>query len=162
MGKQNYAKGHQFEERVARYFKKRGKLNIKKNVILVDGYGNRSEIDIVYGYLFKHYVECKCYSSKSVPLEDVTKFQQVLLFNRINPSRGIFVTNSTFSPRAKQVPSLRLIDGEEFRRLERGTRRRIWILVLLVVLVAAYFANDEDERKRALREGEKLYKDLKN
>ena len=44
---------------------------------LQDKNGNLSEIDIVTGWLFKTYVECKKYDSQSVPLEDVAKFKEV-------------------------------------------------------------------------------------
>lgn len=44
--------GKHLEERVARLYKKLGKKNVRKNVILVDQSGNRSEIDVCYGFVF--------------------------------------------------------------------------------------------------------------
>lgn len=81
--------GHDFEKRVAAYFRKAGKWNVRQNVVYVDHYGNKSEIDIVYGFIFKHYVECKTYSSKPVPLSDVAKFKEVLLLNRLPLDRYV-------------------------------------------------------------------------
>lgn len=75
--------GHKFEERVARHFKTAGKFNVKQSVILTDRFGDKSEIDVVYGLFFKRYIECKTYSSKLVPLSDVAKFKEVLQLNKI-------------------------------------------------------------------------------
>lgn len=81
--------GRNFEDRVAQYFRTSLKFNVKKNVVLRDRFGNKSEIDIVYGIFFKRYVECKAYSNKIVPLHDVAKFKEVLLMNDIPLSRYI-------------------------------------------------------------------------
>ena len=50
-------------------------------------------------------------------VQDVAKFKEVLLQNRIPPSRGIFITTSYFSPRARHV-GIRCYDGKELKALE--------------------------------------------
>ena len=42
-------------------------------------HGNWSEIDLTFGLFRTYYVECKAYTTKSVPLSDVTKFKEVLV-----------------------------------------------------------------------------------
>lgn len=69
-----YDKGQELEERVAKMLRRRGHLNVKKNVRVKDKNGNWSEFDVVYGWPIRHYVECKNYSS-SVKLEMVAKFK---------------------------------------------------------------------------------------
>jgi hypothetical protein len=44
-------KGLLLEKRVARIYKMMGEKNIKQNVMLRDMNGNRSEIDVVFGYV---------------------------------------------------------------------------------------------------------------
>lgn len=46
--------GSGLENRVANYYKRMGKWGVKKNVILKDARGNRSEIDVVAGRIFKY------------------------------------------------------------------------------------------------------------
>lgn len=70
-------RGQLLENRVYNLLKKAGKRNIRKNVLVRDSNGNLSEIDIMFGYLFPQYVECKAYES-SVGLEQVAKFKEVL------------------------------------------------------------------------------------
>lgn len=77
-----------------------GKWNVKRNLTLIDKFGNISQIDVRYGLFFKKYIECKNYSGKPVPLEDVAKFKEVLKLNNIPISRGIFITTSYYVPRA--------------------------------------------------------------
>merc|ERR1712070_1096459 len=94
-----------------------GHSNVTVNYKLRDNRGNLSEIDIVTGrWLWRTFVECKHYESKSVPLEDVAKFKEVLRMNGVSANRGLFITNSTFSPRATEV-GIRTIDGAELQRL---------------------------------------------
>eukprot|EP00939_MAST-03C_sp_MAST-3C-sp1_P001206 g1206.t1 len=115
--------GNRFEERVTKMFRMLGKKNIRRNVLLADSRGHRSEIDITFGRVVKTYVECKFYSSQPVPLKDVAKFKEVLLQNKIPVSAGLFVTNSTYVPRAYGV-GIRLVDGVELEKWEsRGIRR---------------------------------------
>jgi hypothetical protein len=48
----------------------------------------------------------------------VAKFKEVLNLNRISIRRGIFITTSTFVPRALTI-GIKTIDGSQLRRLER-------------------------------------------
>lgn len=43
--------GKHLEMRVAKLYKRLGKKNVKLNQILVDSSGNRSEIDVTYGFV---------------------------------------------------------------------------------------------------------------
>src|SRR4051812_40138650 len=90
--------GNALESRVVEMLRLEGARNIRRNVFLRDSHGNRSEVDIVYGYLFPTYVECKNYAASStpVPLSDVAKFKSVLQLNSIPVSRGLFITTSSF------------------------------------------------------------------
>eukprot|EP01133_Synstelium_polycarpum_P001474 gene1474-1712_t len=98
----NKKKGIGFEKTVADILEKRMEFGVKRNVILTDKYGNKSEIDIVYGYFSKTYVECKNYLGP-VPLSDVAKFKEVLALNNISLSKGLFITSSTYVPRATTI-----------------------------------------------------------
>lgn len=84
--------GHKFEDRVAKHFRVAGKWNVRQSVILTDRFGDKSEIDVVYGWYWKHYIECKTYSSKLVPLSDVAKFKEVLQLNKIPIERSVFTS----------------------------------------------------------------------
>jgi len=115
-GKESKLKGHAFEEEVVQLLRAMGHRNVVPNYRLKDSNGNLSEIDVVTGWVFKTYVECKKYDSKSVPLEDVAKFKEVLRMNGISSRRGLFVTNSKYSPRATEV-GIRTIDGMQLDAL---------------------------------------------
>ncbi len=80
------------------------------------------QIDIACGLWRRYYVECKCYSG-SVPLKDVAKFSSVLELNGISQSRGIFITNSTYVPRATTI-GIRCVDGDELKRWRKQARWR--------------------------------------
>src|SRR5690348_17268905 len=67
-------RGDQLEKRVERLYKRLGKFNVKRNLVITDKFGNISQIDVVYGMFFRTYIECKNYSGP-VPLEDVAKFK---------------------------------------------------------------------------------------
>src|SRR5690606_34135698 len=126
-----------FERRVVRLFKRLGKWNVKHDVTLIDKNGNRSQIDIVYGLFFKTYVECKNYTNP-VPLKDVAKFKEVLIMNGISPRRGLFITSSTFVPRATTI-GIKCWDGNELRRRERMVRRKIvWTRIFTIVIVIGF------------------------
>jgi len=127
-GKAAQKKGLVLERRVMKLLKKEGNYNVETNVFLKDRHGNRSEIDVTY-HVYpswwpfnnnKRYVECKSYSSHSVPLEDVSKFKSVLELNNINEKYGVFITTSTFSPRCKSAAGkIKLINGDELKIWER-------------------------------------------
>ena len=63
------------------------------------------------------YIECKNYAG-SVPLKDVAKFKEVLALNNIPLKRGLFITTSTFVPRATTI-GVTTIDGEALARWEK-------------------------------------------
>lgn len=88
--------GHKFEQRVADHFRRSGRFNVRQSVILTDRYGDKSEIDVMYGLFWKRYIECKTYSSKLVPLSDVAKFKEVLQLNKIPIERFVPTLMSTF------------------------------------------------------------------
>lgn len=129
-------KGDSLERRVERLYRRLGKLNVKRNVALKDLNGNASQIDVRYGLIWRYanradhrnisfrnfiycrkYVECKNYNHP-VPLEMVAKFKEVLRLNGISPSRGVFITTNTFTPRATTI-GIKTLDGKQLRRLER-------------------------------------------
>lgn len=116
-------KGDILEQRVAKILKNEGRSNIKTKVFLKDANGNRSEIDVCYGRLFKTYVECKNYFGRPVPLHDVAKFKEVLQLNNIPLSRGVFVTSSTYSPRATTIGVI-TVDGKQLIEWEKASQRR--------------------------------------
>ena len=133
--------GKELEDRVARMLKKRGHLNIKKNQRVKDRNGNWSEFDIVYGWPIRHYVECKNYSHP-VKLEMVAKFkvgfgagndeQEVLRLHRIPKSRGMFITTSTYTPRATTI-GINCIDGAGLERLEKTATTALLIKSFMVL-----------------------------
>ncbi len=148
--KQNIARGKQLEERVARILSSEGRGKVTTNVILRDHFGNRSEIDVVCGRIFKTYIECKNYSRRTIPLEDVAKFKSVLELNGIPMSRGMLVTTGEFTPRARTI-GIRCVNGKELdkweeRALKTAHRRRMRFLavfcfggVFMVVHQAPFF-----------------------
>lgn len=144
--------GDELELRVAALLRRLGKRRVQHNVGLVDQFGNRSQIDVQYGLLFKRYVECKNYTSGlSVPLSDVAKFKEVLLQNGIPASRGVFVTTSTFTPRALRA-GITTVDGKQLIEWERRSFRvarwrwaRRACLACAMGVAAAYFVQHPAE-----------------
>lgn len=136
--KTTYDTGKELENRVARMLKKRGHICIKQNQRVKDRNGNWSEFDIVYGWPVKHYVECKNYS-QPVKLEMVAKFKEVLRLHRIPKSRGLFVTTSTYTPRATTI-GINCIDGAGLERLERTafTAKMTKYLIVCICGVGSY------------------------
>uniref|UniRef100_A0A6B2LML5 Restriction endonuclease type IV Mrr domain-containing protein n=1 Tax=Arcella intermedia TaxID=1963864 RepID=A0A6B2LML5_9EUKA len=118
------------EKRVAKILRNLGKRNIRQNVMMKDTNGCLSEIDVSHGIFFRQYIECKNYSGHAVPLEDVAKFKEVLNLNYIPISRGLFVTTSTYTPRATLI-GIKCIDGEELKKWEKWSRKVYWIRMLL-------------------------------
>lgn len=111
-----------------------------------------SEIDVIAGIgPFKTYIECKNYSNTRVPLEDVAKFAAVLALNDIPQRRGLFITTSTYVPRARTI-GLRTVDGDELVELERTAARvaamryaaYAMLLAVPVVAVVAEFTDLDD------------------
>ena len=142
--------------------------------MLRDSNGNLSEIDVVAGWPFKVYIECKNYSGP-VPLEMVSKFKvcmcvfvyvchfalrthcvafgkSVLELNNIPLRRGLFVTTSTYTPRARTI-GIRTMDGKEldarerlFRRL--GTANRLLLVLALGVVGVSIWREFESVPRR--------------
>eukprot|EP01113_Clastostelium_recurvatum_P000718 TRINITY_DN10324_c0_g1_i2.p1 TRINITY_DN10324_c0_g1~~TRINITY_DN10324_c0_g1_i2.p1 ORF type:complete len:217 (-),score=49.37 TRINITY_DN10324_c0_g1_i2:147-797(-) len=112
------ARGDHLEKRVQRILYKSLYFPVRRNILMRDKHGNLSEIDVKAGWLFPRYVECKNYGSMSVPLEDVAKFKEVLRLLGIPARRGLFVTTSTFSPRATTI-GIKTVDGTQLRQWER-------------------------------------------
>ena len=123
-------RGLAFEKEVERLFRRLGHFRVKRNVTLRDSHGNLSQIDLVYGLWRRVYVECKNYSGP-VPLKDVAKFSSVLELNGIPLSRGLFVTNSTYVPRATTI-GIKCIDGKQLAAMKRKARLRGWSQILVV------------------------------
>lgn len=139
-------KGIKFEKKICKLFERLGKKNIKHNVQLRDKFGNLSQIDVVYGYFFKTYIECKFYhQDHAVPFEDVAKFKQVLILNNINPSRGIFITTSYFTPRCSTI-GIKTIDGEELKKLENLSiiKKRFQYLFYITMMIYIWYMYKDD------------------
>lgn len=152
-------RGLQLEQRVVRLFKRRGAWNVRRSVRVKDPHGNMSEIDVIAGVgPFKTYVECKNYSDQRVPLEDVAKFSAVLNLNGIPLSRGLFITTSTYVPRARTI-GIRTVDGAELLALERSAwrvallRYSLYAVALLVptAAVVAEYTDLDDQALAAAR-----------
>lgn len=144
------AKGDALEDRVVRLLRREGRFNIKKNVMIKDMHGNRSEIDIVYGIgPYKTYVECKNYN-RPVPLMMVAKFKSVLELNGIPLSRGLFVTTSTYTPRATTI-GIETLDGAELKRREARAKKKGYYgagMSFLAVLLAVPWLSDKEIQKQ--------------
>jgi len=132
--------GDALELRVARIAQLLGYSNIRRNVILIDSHGNRSEADVVFGRFFPTYVECKNYSQSgnSVGLEEVAKWRMVLELNKIPLNRGLFVTTSRFSPRARTI-GIKCLDDDELDQWERHARRVFYLRRLVLYLISIGF-----------------------
>jgi hypothetical protein len=120
--------GRALETRVARVLQWEGWRPVRRNVRVRDSHGHWSELDVVAGRWWrKLYVECKAYApDRPVPLEDVAKFREVLRLLGVPPGRGLFVTTSSFSPRALTV-GVRTVDGAAFLVWEARARRWRWL-----------------------------------
>jgi len=125
-------KGDALEERVARILRDEGRWRVSKNLTLIDAHGNRSQIDVVSGLIRRTYYECKNYSPHhKVPLDDVAKFKEVLSLNNIAVSRAVFVTSSTFTPRAVTI-GVRTVDGEQLKRWEKAAKaKKRWRVIFV-------------------------------
>lgn len=86
-GASSHARGLALELHVANLLRRSGYRNVQMRKLLRDAHGNVSEVDVVCGVWRPLYVECKNYSERAVPLEEVAKFKEVLALNRIAPSR---------------------------------------------------------------------------
>lgn len=118
--------GNELEERVEKLLITQGYKNVKRNTLIYDKYGNKSEIDVMGKKMFRNiYVECKNYS-RPIDFDKVAKFkvflsnillQEVLLLNNLDPKDGLFVTTSTYTPRCRTV-GVKCVDGDELKQME--------------------------------------------
>lgn len=72
--------------------------------------------------------------------QDVAKFASVLELNGIPISRGLFITNSTYVPRATTL-GIKTVDGKQLAQLERRAKwaflwRNSYRAALLAVVLA--------------------------
>lgn len=148
----NRSRGLALEQRVVRLFQRRGAFNVRRSVRVRDKFGNMSEIDVIAGIgPFKTYIECKNYSNSRVPLEDVAKFAAVLALNNIPQRQGLFITTSTYVPRARTI-GVRTVDGDELIVLERNASRVAMLrylayaamLAVPIALIVAEFTDLDD------------------
>lgn len=149
------AKGEALERRVAATLARLGKPNIRTNVLLRDANGNLSEVDVVYGRWRRYFVECKAYApAYPVPLDDVAKFKEVMSLHGVPLRRGLFVTTSSYSPRAltagiKTLDGKQLAAWEAYSRRVRTLRRGAWAgigltcLGLGAIVLAPWWAADK-------------------
>jgi hypothetical protein len=128
IGKQNYILGRKFESFVAKIFIKLGEPNVKTNVIYK--YKNtRSEFDIVYGFLRKHYVECKYKRNPYVvTTEEVSVFAKKLDLHNIKNSKGIIITNRDLSTKAREICKKSRINIVNRQKLEKLDYKRLGFL----------------------------------
>ena len=159
----NKEAGDALESRVARILAMEGRWNIRRNVHVRDRFGNRSEIDVMHGIFFQRCIECKNYAhDHSVPLEAVAKFKEVLQLNGYSLRRSLFVTTSTFVPRALTI-DVPTMDGKALAAWESRARRRqrlrravgaalvvLSLSALPVLLLAG--VEREERRRQAARE----------
>ena len=132
--------GDVLELRVARIARLLGYRNIRRNVLLIDKNGNKSEVDVVFGLFFPIYVECKNYSKSgtSVGLEEVAKWRMVLELNNIPLRRGLFITTSSFSPRATTI-GIKCLDKNDLLLWEKYAESLYFIKKVFTRLVSTGF-----------------------
>jgi restriction endonuclease Mrr len=158
----SHKKGLSFEKRIVKMFKRLGYWNVKHNVTLRDKFGNISQIDLTFGLFRTFYVECKAYEN-SVKLEEVAKFKEVLNLNGIPLSRGIFITTSSFVPRAKTI-GVKTIDGVELKELEKKSKRksRTKFVILCLILCFMVYATINYTNFDLISVIKKFYEEIKN
>jgi hypothetical protein len=132
--------GDVLELRVARIARLLGYRNIRRNILLIDKNGNKSEVDVVFGLFFPIYVECKNYSKSgtSVGLEEVAKWRMVLELNNIPLRRGLFITTSSFSPRATTI-GIKCLDKNDLIIWEKYAESLYFIKKVITRLVSTGF-----------------------
>mmetsp|Transcript_10457 Transcript_10457/g.15284 ORF Transcript_10457/g.15284 Transcript_10457/m.15284 type:complete len:231 (-) Transcript_10457:109-801(-) len=141
-------KGAQFEKYMKKMLIAEGRWFVRHDVTLKDANGNRSQIDLIYGWgPFKRYVECKCYSGP-IPLESVAKFKEVLRLNKIPVRRGHFFTTSTYTPRSTSI-GIRCYNGKQLakrysramKRSRNRTIRRSFFWLFLILFSLFYYSS---------------------
>lgn len=102
-------------------------------------------------------MECKNYNHP-VPLEMVAKFKEVLRLNGISPSRGVFITTNTFTPRATTI-GIKTLDGKQLRRLERMAPVILFSKMAFASLcIFAGYRIQNDYKKSTRRSFEEYYR----
>jgi hypothetical protein len=125
--------GKSLEEKVSSLLRKEGFRSVELNNRIKDEHGNWSEIDVIgKNRSFKKrwlsvsphlrwgqdvvYVECKQYNQDMrVSLGDVAKFKEVLTLNKLNIQDGLFVTTTTYVPRASNI-GIKTVDRNQLQR----------------------------------------------
>lgn len=111
--------GYKFEVWVEQLYRDIGRPNVQRNVY----YKSRNcRIDIMYGWIFRHYVECKYSSNGAITEEAVSKFKADLDLMRASPKKGEMVTNRGYTPKARQIAKMygiKLYDGKALQQMDR-------------------------------------------
>jgi len=118
--------GKLFEKYIAQIFIDLDKFNVKNNVILkIKNKNNvlRSEFDIIYGLIFKKYIECKFKSDldDKVSAKEVGFFAEKLKLHNKYSGSGIIITNSYLTNRAKAIGlmnNIKIIEREDLEKLD--------------------------------------------
>lgn len=181
--------GKKLEEQVASLLRKEGFRDVQLNTRVKDANGNWSEIDVIgknrslinrfftipaylpYGAR-QIFVECKQYNPDlRVSLGDVSKFKEVLQLNKININQGLFVTTSTYVPRAGTI-GIRTVDGSQLKRWNRKHRvesqaytsfkNSVRMITVFAVLWVVYIATIElrEARTKTTPQNADSYEDV--
>jgi len=120
--------GLAFEKWVVQLYKDLGMPRVRHN-IMKKTRGTWSQFDIVYGYFFDTYVECKYKSKKYlVSLNEVATFHAKLDLCNITSQQGVLITNSFFDKRSYVYAKdcgLKLIDKPKLYSLHKE-RLTLW------------------------------------
>lgn len=150
-------KGYTLERKVARALANNGEKRIKTNISMYDKEGDRSEIDVVYGRLFKTYIECKNYDGQ-IPLKEVSKFAEVLRQNKIPLKKGILISqHNKYSPRCKKV-GVNIYTIKEFEKRLRNSKwakRIIYASIILSALAYGAIKHENVEYNKIKEEAQK-------
>lgn len=121
IGKNNQLIGKKFEQFVAQIFIDLGKNNVRTNIIKKKR-NYCSEFDIVYGFIRKHYVECKYKNPKDrVTATEVSIFAKKLDLYNINNTLASIVTNRHLSSKARDIckkSHIKVIERSQLKNLD--------------------------------------------
>ena len=109
--------GYKFEVWVEQLYRDLGKPNVQRNV----RYKN-CQVDVIYGWIFRHYVECKYSGNGAITEEEVAKFKSDLDLIGASPKKGEMVTNKGYTPKARRIAKMygiRLYDGKALQQMDR-------------------------------------------
>ena len=128
IGKHNQLIGKKFEQYVAKIFIDLGKNNVRTNVIIRKK-DYCSEFDIVYGFIRKHYIECKYKSHNNmVTVAEVSIFAKKLDLYNLNNSCAFIITNTYLSKKAKYICKKSHIEIIERKKLQKLDYERLNLL----------------------------------